>query len=80
MLLQRFITYRHAALAVQSKKCSSWYFPPFLVLTDSSTATEAGTILSAFGSWLQALWEHNDSGGPSILFQPTGLSATIQAW
>jgi hypothetical protein len=80
MLLQRFIPYRHATLAVQSGKCSSWYFSPSLSLTDSSTVTEAGTILSAFGSWLQALWEHDDPVGPSILFQPTGLSATIQAW
>ena len=52
----------------------------FLSLTDSFTATEAGMILSAFGSWLQALWELGDSGGPSMLFQPTGLSTTIQAW
>jgi len=80
MSLQRFIPYRHATLAVQSGKGSSWYFSHCLSLTDSSTATEAGTILSAFGSWLQALWEHGDSGGPSTLFQPTGLSTTIQAW
>jgi hypothetical protein len=80
MLLQRFIPYRHATLAVQSGKCSSLYFPPSLSLTDSFSAIEAGTMLSAFGSWLQALWEHDDPGGPSIVFQPTGLSATIQAW
>lgn len=49
-------------------------------LTDSSTAGDAGTMLSAFGSWLQALWDHDDPGGPSILFQPTELSMTIQAW
>lgn len=80
MSLQRFIPYRHATLAVQAEKCSSWYSLNSLSLTDSSAATEAGTILSAFGSWLQALWEHGDSGGPSTLFQPTGLSTTIQTW
>ncbi len=80
MSLERFIPYRHATLATQSGKCTSWNFSPCPPLINSSTATEGGTILSAFGSWLQALWEHDDSGGPSILFQPTELSTTIQVW
>ncbi|KAI0270022.1 midasin [Gloeopeniophorella convolvens] len=39
--------------------------------------TEPAITLSAFGSWLQALWEHGDPSGPSIILQPTQLSATI---
>jgi len=44
------------------------------------SASEAGIMLSAIGSWLQALWDHDDPSGPSILFQPTELVATIQIW
>ena len=49
-------------------------------MINSSTADEAGTTLSAFGLWLQALWDHGDPCGPSILFQPAELLATVQTW
>ncbi|KAI9508874.1 midasin nuclear AAA ATPase [Russula earlei] len=45
----------------------------------SGEPSKAGIILSAFGSWLQSLWDHGDPSGPSILLQPTELSTTIQA-
>jgi hypothetical protein len=51
-----------------------------VIMTNSSTAGEAGTTLSAFGSWLQALWNHGDSCGPAILFQPVELLTTVQTW
>ncbi|KAI0304301.1 hypothetical protein B0F90DRAFT_1235505 [Multifurca ochricompacta] len=40
---------------------------------------EPGVMLSIFESWLQALWSHGDSDGPSILFQPSELLGTVQA-
>lgn len=57
-----------------------WWFLLTVTLTDSSTVGEAGTILSAFASWLQALWDHDDPCGPSILFQPAELLTTAKAW
>ncbi|KAH9969750.1 P-loop containing nucleoside triphosphate hydrolase protein [Russula dissimulans] len=47
-------------------------------VTQSGKSGEAGITLSAIGSWLQALWDHGDPSGPSILFQPTELATTIQ--
>ncbi|KAH9065293.1 midasin [Lactarius vividus] len=40
---------------------------------------DAGIILSAFGSWMQGLWDHGGPDGPSILFRPTELLATVDA-
>lgn len=51
-----------------------------LSLTSHETVGDAGVILSAFGSWMQALWDHGGPDGPSILFQPMELLATVEAW
>ncbi|KAH9080394.1 midasin [Lactarius deliciosus] len=46
---------------------------------ESGNLGEAGIILSAFGSWMQGLWDHGGPDGPSILFRPTELLATVDA-
>jgi hypothetical protein len=78
---QRFIPYWHGARTARSGMGPSYILArPLLPLMKSSTAGDAGIILSAFGSWLQALWDHGDPGGPSILFRPTELLTTIHSW
>ncbi|KAH9179366.1 midasin [Lactarius sanguifluus] len=66
--LRRFIQYQHATRAAESGNRSF-----------SSDLGEAGIILSTFGSWMQGLWDHGGPDGPSILFRPTELLATVDA-
>lgn len=79
--LQRLIQYQRATRAVESRNRPFFLWPFSLQsLISYKIVGEAGIILSAFGSWMQALWDNGGPDGPSMLFRPTELLATIDAW
>jgi hypothetical protein len=81
MPLERLIQYQRATRAVESgNRSSSSNLFLLLYLISHESVGDAGVILSAFGSWMQALWDHGGPDGPSILFQPAELLTTIDAW